>query len=136
MTFGDHIQPSTHAFTRKVKEALHLDPDRTNLRLDMSYGRNRGFYIHIGRHGETPFESQSLYMDDTPEKVAGCVQHVLYMHGCPEDGVLIDGTAVHNRDGLMGSVIKSHNSHGLSYDVRHPDGTIRSYEPEDLEMMP
>lgn len=34
--------------------------------------------------------------------------------------------------GVEGTVITHHDSHGLYYEVRHPDGTIGSYDPSEL----
>ena len=34
--------------------------------------------------------------------------------------------------GVRGVVITHHDSHGLCYDVRHPDGTIGCYNPSEL----
>lgn len=39
------------------------------------------------------------------------------------------------KDGMLGVVIGHHDSHGLCFDVRHEDGTIGSYEPEELEII-
>ena len=35
--------------------------------------------------------------------------------------------------GVEGTVIAHHDSHGLSYDVRHEDGTIGYYDPSELD---
>jgi hypothetical protein len=37
--------------------------------------------------------------------------------------------------GVNGEVITHHDSHGLSYEVRHPDGTIGHYDPSELEVL-
>ncbi len=37
--------------------------------------------------------------------------------------------------GVKGEVVTHHDSHGLSYEVRHPDGTIGHYDPTELEMI-
>lgn len=34
--------------------------------------------------------------------------------------------------GVLGTVIRKHNSHGLCYVVRHDDDTIACYEPQEL----
>ena len=34
--------------------------------------------------------------------------------------------------GVQGSVVTHHDSHGLCYDVQHEDGTIGSYEHDEL----
>lgn len=39
------------------------------------------------------------------------------------------------KDGMLGVVIGHRDSHGLCFDVRHEDGTIGSYEPEELEII-
>ena len=36
--------------------------------------------------------------------------------------------------GVVGTVINHHDSHGLCYDVRHDDGTVGCYEPEELQV--
>jgi len=36
--------------------------------------------------------------------------------------------------GVMGSVVGYHDSHGLTYEVRHPDGTVGHYEPRELQV--
>lgn len=35
--------------------------------------------------------------------------------------------------GVDGTVVTSHDAHELSYDVRHPDGTIGGYDPSEVE---
>lgn len=35
--------------------------------------------------------------------------------------------------GVEGRVVTHHDSHGLSYEVRHPDGTIGHYDPTEIE---
>lgn len=37
--------------------------------------------------------------------------------------------------GVEGTVIHHHDSHGLSYEVRHPDGTIGHYDPSEIEVL-
>lgn len=37
--------------------------------------------------------------------------------------------------GVEGPVVRYHDSHGLSYKVRHPDGTIGNYDPSELELV-
>jgi hypothetical protein len=37
--------------------------------------------------------------------------------------------------GVQGSVITHHDSHGLCYEVRHPDGTVGCYDPSELQIM-
>ncbi len=34
--------------------------------------------------------------------------------------------------GVQGGVITHHDSHGLCYEVRHPDGTVGCYDPTEL----
>ena len=36
--------------------------------------------------------------------------------------------------GVQGTVVTHHDSHGLSYEIRHPDGTIGHYDPTELEI--
>jgi AMMECR1 domain-containing protein len=36
--------------------------------------------------------------------------------------------------GVNGVIIAHHNSHGLCYDVRHEDGSIGTYDPNELEL--
>ena len=36
---------------------------------------------------------------------------------------------------VEGKVITHHDSHGLCYDVRHPDGTVGCYDPSELEVI-
>jgi hypothetical protein len=35
--------------------------------------------------------------------------------------------------GVVGSITKHHDAHGLTYEVRHPDGSIGHYEERELE---
>ena len=35
--------------------------------------------------------------------------------------------------GVTGKIVTYHDSHGLSYEVRHPDGTIGHYDPSELQ---
>lgn len=45
--------------------------------------------------------------------------------------------ALKNRKwGVEGEVVSHHDSHGLCYEVRHPDGTIGCYDPTELEVLP
>lgn len=37
--------------------------------------------------------------------------------------------------GVSGVIIEQHNAHGLSYEVRHPDGSIGHYDPSELELI-
>jgi hypothetical protein len=37
--------------------------------------------------------------------------------------------------GVEGSIIMHHDSHGLCYDVRHPDGTQGCYDPTEIEIV-
>lgn len=37
--------------------------------------------------------------------------------------------------GVEGVVIDHHDSHGLCYEVRHPDGSIGAYDPSEIEMV-
>ena len=37
--------------------------------------------------------------------------------------------------GIEGTVLTYHDSHGLSYEVRHPDGTIGHYDPSEIEVL-
>jgi hypothetical protein len=34
--------------------------------------------------------------------------------------------------GVEGEVLAFHDSHGLSYEVQHPDGTVGHYDPSEL----
>jgi len=36
--------------------------------------------------------------------------------------------------GVPGKIIGKHNSHGLCYDVLHEDGSIGTYDPDELEL--
>lgn len=36
-------------------------------------------------------------------------------------------------DGVEGIIIGYHTGHGLCYDVRHNDGSIGTYDPDELE---
>ncbi len=36
--------------------------------------------------------------------------------------------------GVLGEVMTHHDSHGLSYEIRHPDGTIGHYDPTEFEI--
>lgn len=40
------------------------------------------------------------------------------------------------RWGVQGTIVTHHDSHGLYYEVRHPDGTIGGYDPTELEVVP
>jgi hypothetical protein len=33
---------------------------------------------------------------------------------------------------VTGTITKRHDAHGLTYEVRHPDGSIGHYEPREL----
>ena len=35
--------------------------------------------------------------------------------------------------GIEGKVLTHHDSHGLSYEVEHPDKTVGHYDPSELE---
>ena len=37
--------------------------------------------------------------------------------------------------GVTGIIIAHHNSHGLCYDVRHDDGSVGTYDPDELELI-
>jgi hypothetical protein len=37
------------------------------------------------------------------------------------------------RRNAIGMVIAEHNSHGLCFDVKHDDGTIGCYDPDELK---
>jgi len=37
--------------------------------------------------------------------------------------------------GVRGTIITHHDSHGLCYDVQHPDGTVGCYDPSELEVV-
>lgn len=36
---------------------------------------------------------------------------------------------------VEGTVIQSHNGHGLCYTIRHQDGSMGAYEPQELELL-
>jgi len=37
--------------------------------------------------------------------------------------------------GVVGVVTRHHDSHGLTYEVKHPDESIGHYEPRELELL-
>lgn len=37
--------------------------------------------------------------------------------------------------GVEGNVIAHHDSHGLCYDVKHPNGSVGTYDPTELEVV-
>ncbi len=37
--------------------------------------------------------------------------------------------------GVEGKIFDHHDSHGLSYEVRHPDGSIGHYDPTEIEVV-
>lgn len=37
--------------------------------------------------------------------------------------------------GVQGKIVTHHDSHGLSYEVRHPDGSIGHYDPTEIEVV-
>lgn len=37
--------------------------------------------------------------------------------------------------GVTGRIIHHHDSHGLSYEVRHPDGTVGHYDPSEIKVI-
>jgi len=39
------------------------------------------------------------------------------------------------RWGIQGTVTTHHDAHGLSYEVKHPDGSIGHYDPSELEVV-
>ena len=45
------------------------------------------------------------------------------------------GARLSRRWGVRGHVVAHHDSHGLTYEVRHPDGTIGHYEPHELQVV-
>lgn len=36
---------------------------------------------------------------------------------------------------VKGTVVKHHNSHGLCYEVKHPDGSIGYYDPSEIKIV-
>ncbi len=36
--------------------------------------------------------------------------------------------------GVTGKVVTHHDAHGLSYEVKHPDGTNGHYDPSEFEV--
>jgi len=36
---------------------------------------------------------------------------------------------------VYGTVVRYHDSHGLSYEVRHQDGTIGHYDPSEIRLL-
>ena len=37
--------------------------------------------------------------------------------------------------GVQGRILTHHDSHGLCYEVKHPDGTVGAYDPSELEVV-
>jgi hypothetical protein len=37
--------------------------------------------------------------------------------------------------GVRGKIITHHDAHGLSYEVRHPDGSIGGYDPSEFRVV-
>lgn len=37
--------------------------------------------------------------------------------------------------GVQGEILRHHDSHGLTYEVRHPDGSVGHYEPRELAVL-
>ena len=37
--------------------------------------------------------------------------------------------------GVQGEIVTHHDAHGLSYEVKHPDGTIGHYDPSEIEVI-
>lgn len=37
--------------------------------------------------------------------------------------------------GVAGEIVDVHNSHGLCYDVKHDNGTIGTYDPDEFELI-
>lgn len=37
--------------------------------------------------------------------------------------------------GVEGDIIHHHDSHGLSYEVKHPDGSVGHYDPSEIEVL-
>lgn len=37
--------------------------------------------------------------------------------------------------GVQGIIVTHHDAHGLSYEVRHPDGSIGHYDPSEIEVI-
>lgn len=46
-----------------------------------------------------------------------------------------DEAKAKRRWGVIGEIVDSHDSHGLCYDVRHADGTIGHYDPDEFEII-
>ena len=40
---------------------------------------------------------------------------------------------IHRRHNAVGHIIHYHDSHGLCYEVKHEDGTVAAYEPQELK---
>jgi hypothetical protein len=41
----------------------------------------------------------------------------------------------HRQWNVQGTVVTHHDSHGLYYEVLHPDGTTASYDPTELDVV-
>ena len=39
------------------------------------------------------------------------------------------------KSGVLGTILRHHDSHGLCYDVKHDDGTEGCYDPAELEIV-
>lgn len=47
----------------------------------------------------------------------------------------IEEALVSRQWGVKGKIVTHHDAHGLSYEVRHPDGTIGHYDPSELKVI-
>jgi hypothetical protein len=36
---------------------------------------------------------------------------------------------------VKGTILKHHDSHGLSYEIRHEDGTVGHYDPSEFDVI-
>lgn len=48
-------------------------------------------------------------------------------------GEWVEGVWEKRQWGVRGTIHTHHDSHGLSYEVRHPDGSIGHYDPSEIE---
>lgn len=60
---------------------------------------------------------------------------VITTHENPEIDDWNEAALASRQWGVLGEVVNHHDSHGLYYEVKHPDGTIGCYDPSELEVI-
>ncbi len=69
-----------------------------------------------------------------PPIAVGTVVNTIQPTQSKENGWTEEGLAS-RQWGVEGEIVGYHDSHGLHYDVKHPDGTLGYYDPTELEVV-